>query len=432
MQVTKAQISVASFGILVALVMYFAVWGINLHNSIALYVPEELHYGIMIDAGSTGTRIHIFRYGRVGADFVLQDEDFLQVKPGLSSYRSNPELAGQSLKPLLDAAVTLIPKQHYPLTPMNLLATAGLRLVSEVESQAILQSVRKTLQSYPFMFTEDDVQIIDGTNEGIYGWLTINYLQSQLKAHCDLTSAVLDLGGGSTQIAMSVNDRNLPKITIGESSYNLFSYSFLGFGLMAGRAGVIAFDIPSDHQFRKGQKQIVHQCFHPEVTVTYEYNGETFIAKGHDDHSANSCYAVTTALIRDPGNSFAQSNRKVSPQQSVYILSYYFDRAVDVGLVDKDALRGTLTVHDYWRSAQSVCGLSPHGIVDKYPLVSVQNAPFLCLDLCYIVALLEEGFALSRDRELRLSRKMEFNGIDVETSWPLGASLFELAQSIAH
>lgn len=54
---------------------------------------EEIFYGIMFDAGSTGSRIHIFKFKQAndGQPFHLLDEKFEQVKPGLSSYAENPQ-----------------------------------------------------------------------------------------------------------------------------------------------------------------------------------------------------------------------------------------------------------------------------------------------------------------------------------------------------
>ena len=67
-------------------------------------------YGVMIDAGSTGSRIHVYRFVRgARGDLVLQHELFQQLKPGLSSYKDDPEAGARSLVPLLDAAVHAVP-----------------------------------------------------------------------------------------------------------------------------------------------------------------------------------------------------------------------------------------------------------------------------------------------------------------------------------
>ena len=45
------------------------------------------------------------------------------------------------------------------------------------------------------------VGVMDGRNEGVYAWLTANYLLGTLEGG---TYAVLDLGGASTQIVSSL------------------------------------------------------------------------------------------------------------------------------------------------------------------------------------------------------------------------------------
>ena len=82
------------------------------------------------------------------------------------------------------------------------------------------------------------------------------------------------------------------------------------------------------------------------MTIEYRYNGEIFVAKGHKEHSAETCLSVTQQLIAEPEvkwnaatfcivvsynllqGSFAKTadHPKIAKSQPVYILSYYFDR----------------------------------------------------------------------------------------------------------
>ena len=60
-------------------------------------------YGCMLDAGSTGTRIHVYQFGtrENGVRYVVR-EVFEQLKPGVSSYADDPNKAGESIAPLLE------------------------------------------------------------------------------------------------------------------------------------------------------------------------------------------------------------------------------------------------------------------------------------------------------------------------------------------
>lgn len=53
----------------------------------------QLRFGIMFDAGSTGTRVHIYRFNldqRRGVPELLE-EKFEAIKPGLSAFAENPD-----------------------------------------------------------------------------------------------------------------------------------------------------------------------------------------------------------------------------------------------------------------------------------------------------------------------------------------------------
>jgi len=53
---------------------------------------HEVFYGIMFDAGSTGTRVHIFQFARQpGETPTLTHETFKALKPGLSAYADDVE-----------------------------------------------------------------------------------------------------------------------------------------------------------------------------------------------------------------------------------------------------------------------------------------------------------------------------------------------------
>lgn len=68
-------------------------------------------YNIVLDAGSTGSRIHIFKFRQASGKLLLQSDGFHQLKPGLSSFADNPQAAADSLKPLMAEALKAVPKE---------------------------------------------------------------------------------------------------------------------------------------------------------------------------------------------------------------------------------------------------------------------------------------------------------------------------------
>ena len=164
----------------------------------------EERYAIVIDAGSTGSRIHIFKFLVAGGQLELQFDKFDQLKPGLSSYKDDPPKAAESLKLLLDLALETVPQKLQASTSIMVGATAGLRLLPDGKADIILGEVRAYLKKYPFAHTDEDIKILSGVDEGAFAWLTLNYLLGRLgQAETD-TVAAIDMGGGSVQEAYAV------------------------------------------------------------------------------------------------------------------------------------------------------------------------------------------------------------------------------------
>jgi guanosine-diphosphatase len=208
----------------------------------------------MIDAGSTGSRIHIYKFHNCGPSPTYEYEVFRMIQPGLSAYTS-PNTAAESLDPLLNEAMEVVPQSLRGCTPIAVKATAGLRLIGHKQSEDIINAVHQhILDKYPFPFPEKDgVVIMDGKDEGVYAWITVNYLLNTIRGDSpegSLPYAVLDLGGGSTQIVFepeSGDEKGDEGLQEGEHKYELefggakrvlYQHSYLGYGLKSARASV--------------------------------------------------------------------------------------------------------------------------------------------------------------------------------------------------
>ena len=202
-------------------------------------------YGIVFDAGSSGSRIHVYTY-RTGAappleQFDLVHDDLVKITPGLSSFKDKPADAGASLQPLIDHARKKIPDNLHYRTPVFLMATAGLRVVGEKVKDEILDSVRATLARSGFRFRDEWVGVLDGKEEGIYGWMTVNYLLNALYPKTNDPVGVIDLGGGSVQIAFPTKRKRVAPLGYQQQhdfqgrEHNVYVTSHLGYGLDAAR-----------------------------------------------------------------------------------------------------------------------------------------------------------------------------------------------------
>jgi guanosine-diphosphatase len=177
----------------------------------------------------------------------------MAVQPGLSAYARDPTAAAASLDPLLKEAYRVVPESLRKCTPVEVKATAGLRLLGSSESEAILDEVRNRLESnWDFVVpNEKAVEIMDGKDEGVYAWITANYLANKIGegAQSEDTLAVMDLGGASTQIVFEPrfpadSDQALAEgehkyqLTFGGKDFTLYQHSYLGYGLMRARRSV--------------------------------------------------------------------------------------------------------------------------------------------------------------------------------------------------
>lgn len=170
-----------------------------------------------------GSRIHVYEFTK---DLTLRYETFEQLKPGLSSYPDNPKEAAASLKPLLNVAYSAIPRKRWACTPLVLKATAGLRMLGQKANDILLQ-VNDTLQASPFKV--QDVGIMDGKDEGVFAWFTINYLLGKMDVGKE-TVAIMDLGGGSTQIVFesttAIAKDHMVDFTYSNVTFRLYQHSF--------------------------------------------------------------------------------------------------------------------------------------------------------------------------------------------------------------
>lgn len=140
------------------------------------------------------------------------------------SLREKPHEALLYITPLLDFALEHIPFEKVKETPLYILATAGMRMLSSSQQEDILKHLREgILQKYQFLFPEGNLEIISGKQEGIYQWLAINYVLGKFR-HSETpqvispvreneddnlilrprTVGAIDMGGASMQIAMEI------------------------------------------------------------------------------------------------------------------------------------------------------------------------------------------------------------------------------------
>jgi guanosine-diphosphatase len=421
-----------------------------------------IQYALMIDAGSTGSRIHVYRFNNCGPTPELENEVFKMTEKksggsGLSSYDADAEGAAKSLDVLMDVAMETVPDKLKACTPVAVKATAGLRLLGPEKSQQILDAVRTRLETvYPFPVVskeQNGVVIMDGKDEGVYAWITTNYLLGKIGGpdHTE-TAAVFDLGGGSTQIVFeptfkSANHGMPEKLSEGDHKYELkfggrefelYQHSHLGYGLMSARQSIhrtliedLHLSNPSDSDWVA--EPVINPCIAPGMSRPVQVK----LSEGHalgDMVSVNMTGPSSPApaqcrklaekiLVKDAECALAPcsfngvhqpSLEKTFAREDVYTFSYFFDRTDPLGMPE------SFTLKELHRLTDQVCGgEASWDMFEGVPgaIGELKGRPEHCLDLNFMMALLHTGYEMPIDREVKIAKKIKGN----ELGWCLGA-----------
>ena len=425
-----------------------------------------VQYAIMIDAGSTGSRIHVYKFNNCGSTPELEHEEFKMTEKreggsGLSSYKSDAEGAAMSLDPLLKVAVETVPDEYKSCTPLAVKATAGLRLLGDEMSTKILEAVRHRLETaYPFPVVSAEkggVEIMPGEMEGVYAWITTNYLLGKIGGPDQSpTAAIFDLGGGSTQIVfqptfpesstggmpptsqMEEGDHKY-KLDFGGRHFELYQHSHLGYGLMSARKALHTLVLEDAAEANPGsftwlEDPIPNPCIAPgakrRVNITFPAThplrcDHSVVMHGPADSLPAQCRSLTENLLHKEQTcnlapcSFNGVHQpplaKTFAREDVYIFSYFYDRTKDLGMPDSFTIR---ELHDL---THKVCSGAAtwESAFSKAAVKELGDRPEWCLDLNFMLALLHTGYELSIEREVKIAKKIAGN----ELGWCLGASL---------
>ena len=378
---------------------------------------QSVKYAIIFDASSSRTNMEIYKIDVDSppldvADVHELDPSPSKVQPGIAKLAGNPTQVEGYLKPLLDSAMKIIPTEKHKTTPIFFLATAGMRLLSEAQSNAILDEVKKLFNDKnkcPFMFDSNDAKIISGAFEGIYAWISVNFLKGNfIPGKSDFTYGILDLGGASHQNTFEYSGKgntDVFSMIVGGKHYRLFARSYLGFGIDQARAKyfeIVSLGVPINGVF---ESPCHHKGFQEEVAI----NGQTFFFEG--TASVPACRAVIQ-------NTFFCKSRECpfhdqpSLSGDFFGFSGIFYAARDSGMLCSDCTE-PLSAAMFDVGSRSFCA-------KKYEEVSSNPyAKNVCFESNYVYELLAHGYGLPVDKKILVGRDLE----GFSLGWTLGAML---------
>lgn len=192
-------------------------------------------YEIVIDSGSTGSRVYIYKYNPDDVFSSLVEVSQKRVTPAITNFLYDQEGLKEQLKELIFFASNSIPRSSVSSTPLSLKATAGVRALKDFEQEILINNIKKAIQDIldenysidcekieeneevkeylekktcvNFIYDKSETRIISGGEEALYGLLASN-LSDQTKSVWDFTLGAADLGGSSKQIAFIMGIRD--------------------------------------------------------------------------------------------------------------------------------------------------------------------------------------------------------------------------------
>eukprot|EP01041_Mallomonas_annulata_P008564 gene8564-17669_t len=429
--------------------------------------PSSFSYLTMIDAGSSGCRAHVYRYGLLGSSsgplYIVPKHVSKKVKPGLSSFASNPTAAGESLLGLIEFLKTEIPQSEWPNTPIWLKATAGLRMINVEQSSSILQSVRQFLSDKsksPFLFRPSWAKVISGAEEGAFGWIAVNYLYKVIGPKKNIAIdpyAVVEMGGASsqvTQMAPALKDaEEIPSeyrysFVLNNIKYVLYTHSYLGYGGEQARETINKILLPKDKS--NIPQSIQDPCLNngyirnksePRKEV-YEGPNINLDILGHSKIDPHSCFKLATDALfpksdsscrTPPPYSFSCIHQPnfIKDTKNFLVFENFYYVASGVGL--QAAGHTTTTAiqtfplqtnpQEYIDSYIEVCSHEWSQLQVEYPKDKQPKDVLtkLCFGASYAAAFLLNGLSLPADKVITVQR--EVAGSEIE--WALGAAYKE-------
>jgi hypothetical protein len=397
-------------------------------RSRAKEVEKELFYGVVVDAGSSGSRIRMFKWtlsSKVDLTEIVpldEDEHLFEVYPGLSAHSDEPSEALPALSSLIKAAQMYIPRSAWEDTLFYLKATAGMRLLPTSKATKLMNIVREFLLdagNCPFKFA--DAEIISGEEEAVFTYLTANYNLGTLSSSSKPVGA-LEMGGASMQVIFrptaDIQDHEF-NFYMGEELQSVYAKSYIRFGSNDALARMFQAVAQSSNGFAEVASPCHNRGFKEEVVLP---SGRKQIFVGSGNLSA--CTEVVQRLmgldiecLMPPCAIFGSYMTPVSGK--FYAIASFFYTANGLGLVGwKDSK--TLSPNAIAKATASYCEKDLE-TAQRDSGAPMKFAEKYCFLGTYVhQSLLAFGFAHD-DSSITFSRKI--NGVNL--GWPAGAMLYE-------
>ncbi|PKI36827.1 probable apyrase 6 [Punica granatum] len=408
--------------------------------------PGGKRYAIVIDGGSTGTRIHVFGYSRDAGkapafDFGEGGLASMRVNPGLSAYAEDPESAGRSLRELIEFGKQRVPREQWANTEIRLMATAGMRLLELPVQYRILESCRGALRESGFKFRDEWASVIKGSDEGVYAWVVANYALGSLGGDPLQTTGIVELGGASAQVTFSSSEPLPPKfsrvVKFGNITYNLYSHSFLHFGQNVAFETLRELIASGDYNAATDslQKGIY---IDPCIPKGYSSTGPWRFSPGPLDNKNRHIFSVQSqgnfSECRSAALHLLQKGKDKCTHQHCYIGSVFTPKLQGKFLATENffhtskffGLAQKALLSDLMSAGQRFCGEDWSVLKKRHSSLREEDLLHYCFSSAYIVALLHDSLGITLNDE-RIWFTNQVGSVTLD--WALGAFILQSTES---
>jgi len=313
---------------------------------------------IIMDAGSTSTRIYLFIY-KEGSDF--QMIKLSSIRPGIQDFVGRVHEVLPRIERKMIRALEHVDSESE--IDVYLYATGGVRKLPLKDQTSLLQDFVDEFAKIQGPFRLQEAATISGLEEAWSTLVGVNFA-------ANVPVGVLDLGGASTQVVIPNGEVNI----CGQRPDDVAAHSFPGFGGDSIR-----------EKFLEYSKEISDDspCFLPGDQKECYKKVSSFV-----DHMRKNC----------KGEACLSSSQEFQIENfefyAVSMFHYVYDFLQHFGLQDD----GTLL--DFTNAAESFCKMEPSSLNETKLVESKKTAtyqiPRRCFEANYILVLLREvyGFPL--------------------------------------
>jgi hypothetical protein len=345
----------------------------------------------VVDAGSTGSRLHIYAYDLEHNHPTHVKEIYSKrLTPGIASI----ELRQISVNQYLQRLFTNIPTDNLTV---YFYSTGGMRLLPYYKQQAYYALITQWFNSQEHLQL-NEAKTITGKEEGVLAWLAVNYDAGQLYSPNGSPIGVMDTGGASVQIAFpvtnpeSVKAEDRVELELNGKTIHLFVHSFLGLG-----------QTEFDHQFLEDADCFPHGYPLPNGAAAH---GDFLACEHETSQLVNTRYHVNTLVQpivhSNPGISWTVIGG-LNYLLKNNLLSFHDDEFQLQQLATQ--VNSQICQQD-WTTLLEQSGADDH----------LFNA---CLNASYYYSLIVDGYGLNDTQPIHYSSNLDNN------DWTLGVVLHQ-------